>query len=281
MWPTRSAGVRPAPSPRRAAGTPRRLTMTAPVARLHQANVPLWIAWAALAGLAVGIVLWLILGTLGVPGGTTDEDPLTPHTVTVTGLGRVFVAPDVAEVRLGVVIRRATVAEARKEGADATNAVVAALREVGVPETDIQTSMLTLQPVYEYGPNGSAPRIVAYEIRDGLSITVRDLDRVGPAIDGAIEAGATTIDSIDLEIADPISAERTAREEAVRDARGKADALVGAAGARIDDVVSIAESVSTPPWPWRGEAAADDKGTPIMPGVSEVVVTVTIVYGIS
>ncbi len=255
--------------------------MTAPVARLHRAHVPLWIAWAALAGLAVGIVVWLILGTLRFPGGTTVEAPMTPHSVTVTGVGRVFVAPDVAETRLGVLIRRATVAEARKEAADATNAVVAALRGVGVPETDIQTSTLTLQPVYEYGPNGTVLRTLAYEIRNGLTITVRDLDRVGPAIDGAIAAGATTIDSIDLEIADPSSAERQAREEAVRDARGKADILVDAAGTRIDDVVSIAESVSTPPWPWRGEAAVDDQGTPIMPGVSEVVVTVTIIYGIS
>ena len=255
--------------------------MSAPVATLHRAHVPSWIAWAALAGLAVGIVSWLVLGTLRFPGGTTDEARLTPHTVTVTGAGRVFVAPDVAEVRLGVLIRRATVAEARNEAADATNAVVAALRDVGVPEADIQTSMLTLQPVYEYGPNGTALRTVAYEIRNGLTITVRDLDRVGPAVDGAIAAGATTIDSINLVIADPDSAERQAREEAVRDARGKADTLVDAAGARIDDVVSIAESVSTPPWPWRGEAAVDDKGTPILPGVSEVVVNVTIVYEIS
>jgi uncharacterized protein YggE len=255
--------------------------MTATVVRLHRAHVPLWIAWAALAGLAVGIVVWLILGTLRFPSGTTDATLLAPHSVTVTGVGRVFVAPDVAEVRLGVLIRRATVAEARREGADATNAVVAALRAVGVPEKDIQTSMLTLQPIYEYGPDGTALRTVAYEIRNGLTVTVRDLDRVGPALDGAIAAGATTIDSIDLEIADPTSAEGQAREEAVRDARGKADILVDAAGVRIDDVVSIAESVSTPPWPWRGEAAVDAKGTPIVPGVSEVVVTVTIVYGIS
>jgi uncharacterized protein YggE len=47
---------------------------------------------------------------------------------------------------------------------------------------------------------------------------------------------------------------------------------------RIDDVASITESVSTPPWPWRGAAAAGAEGTPIAPGLSEVVVTVTVVY---
>jgi hypothetical protein len=255
--------------------------MTAPTVKFPRA-VPRWrIVWAALAGLVAGMVLWPVYSGFRLPVTSIDGSGPTPHTVTVSGAGRVFVAPDMAEVRLGVLVQRSTVAEVRTEAARAAEAVVAALREVGIPGADIQTSMLTLQPVYEYRADGGTPRIVAYELRNGLTVSVRDLDLIGPAVDKALAAGATTLDGITLEVVDQTAAERQARERAVRDARAKADALVNATGARIDDVVSITESVSSPPWPWRGEAPVDDKGTPIMPGVNEVIVNVTIVYGIS
>jgi uncharacterized protein YggE len=225
--------------------------------------------------------MWPILGSFRAPiAGPTGSSAAAEHTVTVSGTDREFVAPDTAEVRLSVLVQRPTVEDARAEAARAAQGVVAALHDVGIPDADMQTSVLTLQPLYEYRDGATTPRIVAYEIRNGLKVTIRDLDRVGRAIDGALAAGATTLDSVSLDVGDRTAAERQARDRAVRDARAKADTLVSAAGVRIEDVVSITESVSTPPWPWREEAAAGDKGTPIAPGLSEVVVTVTIVYGI-
>lgn len=255
--------------------------MTAPTLPVSRTEPRWWLVWAALAGLVAGIIMWPLFGAIRLPAiGTTDGTGPGAHTVTVTGSGHIFVAPDMAEVRLGLLVQKPTVAEAREEAAEAANAVVAALRDVGIADHDIQTAILTLQPVYDYGSGSRAPRIVGYELRNGWTVTVRDLDKIGPAVDRALAAGATTIDGITLEVADLAGAERQARVQAVRDARGKADSLVGAAGAGIDDVVSITETVSSPPWPWRGEAPSDEQGMPIMPGLSEVVVNVSIVYGI-
>lgn len=109
---------------------------------------------------------------------------------------------------------------------------------------------------------------------------MRNLDLVAPVIDDSLAAGATSLDSVTLRVSDPTSGERQARLAAVADARRKADTLVGAAGTRITGVITISESVSTPPWPWRSEALSDTGGTPILPGLSELVVTVTVVYGL-
>jgi uncharacterized protein YggE len=255
--------------------------MSTPTATFPRTELRWWLVWAVLAGVIVTMIMWPIMGSVRAPtAGTPASNAPAEHTVTVSGTGREFVTPDMAQVRLGVLVQRPTVEEARTEAARAAQGVVAALREVGIPDADIQTSLLTLQPVYEYRDGATTPRIVAYEIRNGLKVTIRDLERVGRAIDGALAAGATTLDSVSLDVGDRTAAERQARDRAVRDARAKADTLVSAAGVRIEDVVSITENVSTPPWPWQGETAAGDEGTPIAPGVSEVVVTVTVVYRI-
>ncbi len=96
----------------------------------------------------------------------------------------------------------------------------------------------------------------------------------------AIAGGATTVDGITFAVADPAPLEREAREAAVADARAKADTLVRAAGTSITGVVSIAESVATLPWTWRDGMAAGPAGTPILPGTTEISVSVSMVYGL-
>ena len=247
-----------------------------------RAGTRTWLIIAAVAGLAFGLaagpVLALAIGPRAPLLVTTDEQP-REHTISVTGSGRIFLVPDVAEIRLGVVVQRPKVKDARAAAAEAMNGVIDALRKAGIADRDIRTSTLSLQPVYEYRTDGGAPRIVGYELRNGLTVTVRDLDAIGPAIDDAMAAGATTLDQLTFSLADPSAGERQAREAAMADARGRADTLARAAGVKITGVVSISESVSTPPWPWReGEGAGVEDGTPIMPGVNEVVVSVSVVY---
>ena len=230
-------------------------------------------------------ILVLAVGAWGVFGGgirfpaavTQVTDGPTTHTVSVSGTGRVFLTPDLAEVRLGVLVQRSTVGAARDAAATAMNGLIDALRKVGIRDADIKTSTLSLQPIYETKSDGTAPRIVGYELRNGVIATIRNLELVGPAVDGAVAGGATTIEGIIFRVADSTAAERQAREAAVLDARQKADTLVRAAGTRITGVISISESMVSPPWTSR-TAAAESPGTPILPGTTEVDVSVSIVY---
>jgi uncharacterized protein len=209
------------------------------------------------------------------------DDTTREHTISVAGEGHGFIVPDVADLRLGVVARGATVAAARADAASAMTAVIKALRDAGIAEADIQTTTFSLQPVYS-DPNGGTPRITGFEIRNAVKATVRDLDKAGPAIDEALKAGATTFDSLDLRVSDETAAERRAREAAVADAKAKADVLAAAAGTRIVGVASISESVGQPPYPYRdfgvAAGAAKDSSTPVAPGTSDLVVSVAVVY---
>lgn len=209
----------------------------------------------------------------------------TPRTISVSGTGRVSVEPDLADLRLGVSVTTRTVEQARATSAASMTRVLETLTVLGIARRDIQTSNLSLSPVYDYSADANPPRLTGYSLTNTVAVTIRDLLSVGKAIDGALEAGATSFDSIAFRVEDPSAAEQQARAAAVADARAKADTLGAAAGVSIGDVVAISESGAPTPFPiFRQEMAmmaARDAATPIQTGTNEVAVTVVVTYLIS
>jgi uncharacterized protein YggE len=207
-------------------------------------------------------------------------DPNQTGAIVVSGTGRVAVDPDLAELRLGVAISRETVAEARSEAAATMAAILTAVRGTGVAERDIRTSMVSVQPRYDYR-DGTAPAPVGYDLANVVEVTVREIASVGDVIDGSLRAGATSLDGLAFRVADPSGPEAAARTEAVADARAKADVLAAAADLRVAGVVDIVEGGGPPSFPLAKAARmslAADSGTPIAVGTAEIAVTVTVTF---
>lgn len=241
------------------------------------------VRWAA-AGLATGLLVATIAGPLLSPRPilALDPPPGGQHTISVSGMGRVLLSPDIADLRLGVTITAATVEAARAGNAAAMTAVIASLKANGIVDRDIQTTILSLSPVYDWAANTTPPKLIGYTLTNTIAVTIRDLDAVGEAIDDALDAGATSLDSISFRVEDQTAAETRAREAAMADAKAKAKTLASAAGVAIVGVVSISESVAPVPYPiYYGEmagAAARDASTPVQAGTNEVSVTVSVTY---
>lgn len=240
--------------------------------------------WLAAGALAAVLVIALAAPSFG-PRSTLAVDPTAQapeHTITVTGMGRVMVAPDVADIRIGVQVTKPTVKEARDAAAASMTKVVAALKAAGIADKDIQTSILSLQPAYEYPPGGGQGKLTGYTLTNVVSATVRDLERVAEAVDGATSAGATTVDGISFRVEDPASAEAQARTAAMDQAKAQAQQLATAAGVAITGIASISESSSAPvPIPYAPSAkaaGAAELATPIQVGTNEVDVSVTVSY---
>ncbi|MEO6350143.1 MAG: SIMPL domain-containing protein [Candidatus Limnocylindrales bacterium] len=201
--------------------------------------------------------------------------------IVVSGEGRLAVAPDVADLRLGVSVSRLTVAEAREDAARTMEQILGAVAEAGIAKRDVRTSLLSVQPRYEYRDN-QPPRLSGYELANVVEVTVRDLARLGDAVDGTLKAGATSMDGLSFRLADPSPAEREARMLAMVNARSRADVLAEAAGVRITGVESILEGGSMPqPRPFaKAERMmmAADTSTPVETGSLEVAVQVTVSY---
>ena len=236
------------------------------------------IAVTAAAALLLGVIIGPIVSgrsTIAADATTAPE-----HTVSVYGAGDVSVAPDVADIVVGVSLQRPTVAGAQSAAATAMAAVVAAVKKDGVDDKDIVTINLSLSPVYDYS-NGSAPKLVGQQFTNTVKATVRNLKSVAAVLDDAIAAGATTVGGISFRLNDPKMAQSQARALAMADARAKADALTSAAGVSIKGVASITETtVQTAPVPMSYAAldAAAKVSTPIQTGTTDIVVQVSVAY---
>jgi len=203
-------------------------------------------------------------------------------TIVVSGTGRVAVEPDVADLRLGVSITRPTVEAARADAARAMDAILAAVDGAGVPRGDVRTSLLSVQPRYDYR-DGRAPTLTGYELANVVEVSVRDLAKLGEVVDRTLEAGATSMESLSFRVAEPAPAEREARVRAMDAARARADVLAEAAGLSIVGVSDIVEGAAArPPIPFpkaeRMALAAADVATPVEAGSLEVAVTVNVTY---
>ena len=244
-----------------------------------------WMSIAAVAALAVGLLAGPALAAVIAPRpypvttGAASDQPIE-HTISVAGSGKVTVIPDMATIRLGVVVERKTAKDAREAAAAAMTKVVDAVRRLGIADKDIATANVSLNPVYDYPTNATA-KIRGYQLNNTITITVRDLDKLSDVLDNGVTAGANSVDGISFDVADRAAAEANAREAAVKDAKAKADTLANGLGVRITGVASVSESVSTPVWysPEYGAVAADRAAeTPVLPGSTDVVINVQVSF---
>jgi hypothetical protein len=211
------------------------------------------------------------------PVAGAQEEP--PRRITVTGEARVEAAPDLASISAGVQSEALQAADALSATGEAMRAVLAAIAAQGVAEADVQTSQLSVDPLWEDGGEGRQPRVRGYAASNVATVRVRDTARLGALIDAVGAAGANRVFGISFEIADPAAQLADARRQAVADARAKAELLAAAAGVALGPVLSIREGGEPGPSPMmaRAEMAMD---TPIAAGVVGVVARVEIVYAI-
>jgi len=219
----------------------------------------------------------------GPAAGAPTTDTPAAHTITVSGSGKITVVPDVARIYLGVTVTKPTVKAARQAGAQAMTDIIAAVKALGVAEADIQTTNVSLNP--QYG-SGSAPKVVGYQINEQIEVTVRDLDRAGDVVDAATAAGATNVNGISFELADPVKAMNDARAAAVVASRASAQAMASAGNVSLGAVVSITDATQSSPIYYgfgglKGAAAIPDVATPVQPGTQDLSATVTVVFEIS
>ncbi len=211
---------------------------------------------------------------------TTKSD-----TFTVTGEGKVTVAPDVAVIQAGVQEQAATVKQAQDKLNASLNAIATAVKKLGISEKDIKTSQYSIYPTYDY--TAGKQKITGYQASSNLTIKVRELDRANSVIDAATANGANQVGGISFQVDDPSIAENEARQKAVEQAKKKATDAARIAGFSLGRVINYQENTGGQPRPMPMYAQADAvmnkeavPPTQVEPGTNEVTITVTLSYDI-
>jgi len=227
------------------------------------------------------IPIVIALFALTACSNTVSANPPQPNTISVSGTGTAKGSPDIATVNIGVMNRNDDPAKAVSENNSKMNAIMGAVKELGVDAKDIQTTNFSIHAEQHYDQKGRITN-VTYVANNSVSITVRDLNKVGDVLGKSVSNGANSINGVNFGVSDPEKLQTQARDKAMANAKAKAEQMAKAAGTTIDKVMTISENIyEVAPQPLaRGLAvsAADVSPVPVSAGQFEVTIQVSVVY---
>jgi len=234
--------------------------------------------------------LTLVLAVVGLSGCTSKISNVQLDSqqkgIWVTGTGEVTVVPDIATLRLGIAAEAATVAEAQSQAVESMDKVMKALTDNDVAEKDIQTQYFNIRQVTKWDRVKEEETVIGYRVTNMVTAKIREVDKAGTIIDAVAEAGGdlTRIDGIRLSVDEPSAYYEAARQEAMADAKAKAEHLAELGEVSLGKPTYISEGISTPYPVYRGvkveEAIPSAVPTPISPGEQEISLTIQVIYAI-
>ena len=188
-----------------------------------------------LIAIAIGLSLVAAVGCGKKQNRTTK--------VTVSGEAMTKVEPDAAVIVLSVVTQNAQAITAQQTNARKSEAVANAIKNTAGTNAEIKTSDYSLQPQYDYRDN-RLPKIVGYDARNSVIVTMSDLKNVGAVIDAASSAGANSVDNVSFILRQTSPARGQAVSDATHQAMNKAQSIAQALGGRVLRVVEENESAT-------------------------------------
>jgi uncharacterized protein len=204
-----------------------------------------------------------------------------PPAISVTGEATISAPPDLAHIDAGVASDGKTAREASEANNAAMAKVLAALKGAGMDEKDFQTSRLSLQPQYAPNRTGASP-IVGYRASNRVTIRLRDETKVAGVIDTLVGAGANDIGGVSFSVSQTSKLLDDIREQAVADARRKAEIYAKAAGVTLGAPLSISEAGAAIPL-FRAKVAGAPMAaapTPIAQGEETLSLSVNVTWAI-
>jgi len=204
------------------------------------------------------------------------------NAISVGGMGKVFVKPELANISIGVESRAKTAGEASGQNKRDMNQVMSSLKAMGIKDEDIQTTDYSIYPDIRYNEK-EGEKIIGYVARNMVQVKVRGLDKIGDILDKVTDAGANAIHGIRFTVEDPSQYKDEARKLAVADAKSKAEKLAKSANVRLGTLLSLREEYRPGEYYMyeeRAEMAGDMGGAPISAGQLMIMVNVQMQYEI-
>lgn len=230
------------------------------------------------------MIVAVLVGLAAAFTGSAVAQEAPPQSLTVSGFGQAFGAPDIAHVQMGVQVTNEDVLAAFDDANTRMQAVLDALREAGVEDRDLQTTGLYMYQESIFDPQTGAPSDNSlYRVGNTVNVTVRDITQVSAIINAGVEAGANNINSLTFGIADQTELEDEARAAAVEDARARAQKLADLAGVTLGSpTIIIEENLIGIPLPLAADRAFGGAASvPVEEGQLSVNLTVRVTFSIS
>jgi uncharacterized protein len=143
--------------------------------------------------------------------------------MTVTGNGEIDAQPDYVEIQIEVRTQGEDVSQAQQQNAAIMNRVINSLLALNIPRENIQTTVYTISPNYDYIEGRQVFR--GYEVQNAITVKITDISQAGLVIDTAIQNGANHVSAIQFKIEDSDAYYQTALNLALVNAIAKAKSM--------------------------------------------------------
>lgn len=235
--------------------------------------------------IVVTVVMLALLVSACAPTAVNSSGQPVVRTLSVSGNGQAYLAPDIAYIYIGVHTEKLTAAEAVAENTEQTQKLIQAIRDFGIEEKDIRTTNFSIWPMDRFDPATGAPSgEKIYAVDNTVYVTIRDLEKLGDLLDTAVQAGANTVNSVQFDVEKKDEALKQARIDAMKNAETQAKELAEAAGLSLGEVQSI--NFVDNQYPifdgkgGGGGVASEAAAVPIQPGQLTFTVSVNVTYEI-
>lgn len=231
------------------------------------------LAYATIMVLSVFIFSACEEETIILPGEQQNQ-------LRVVGTAKATETPDIATTQIGVQTFNREVEPAVAENNRIAEAIIGAMRQQGIDEKDIKTTNFSIYPQRNW-QNGGQGEITGFQVDNMISVTIRNLNIVGKALQAAINAGANNVYGLNFGIDDTETLKRELRLKAIEDARKQAEDIASAAGVELGKIITINDvSYSIPSARVDYDKAAAESAVPIQAGDLDITVQVEIVFSI-
>lgn len=239
--------------------------------------------------IAIAILLGsTLIGSITAFGvaGARDTGKDT-STLLVTGIGMVKAKPDKYRVDLTITTIEKLARDAQQNNDKKANAVIDAIKKMGIKEEQIITTGYWLNPVYKWNPETNENILNGYQASYSLNVTATDLKKISEVIDTATSNGVNQIGGISFDIANKEEFQNEALKLAMRDAKKKAEIALGEYGKTIFAINTITLNSNQMPMPLMNQMQANKSydnaqggvAPDIMSGPLEFTVTVNVEFG--
>lgn len=210
-----------------------------------------WLSLAVLGFLALFLAAATVY-ELKSAGAIDSGRPVT-NSIMVSGKGEAVAIPDIATFSFSVTKEAKTAPEAQKLATDISNKMFEVIKKDGVDDKDVKTTNYSLYPKYDYTqtpcpaiyPSNCQPSkeiLKGYEISQTFEVKVRDIAKAGQIVADVTAVGATNINGPTFGVDKEDDVIAKARNEAIANAKSKAEAIAKGLGVRLVRIVSFNEN---------------------------------------
>jgi hypothetical protein len=177
-----------------------------------------------------------IIALVSVASASAQINPPPPQ-ISLTGSAEVKVAPDEIRLNVAVETRSETLDPARVENDEKIAAALSFLKQTGVPDKDVKTDFISVQP--DYDNNRSRVKPVAYIVRKGIEVRLTNIVSFQSVLTGLLTNGINVVDGVDFRTTQLRKYRDQARAMAIRAAKEKAEALTSELGVKLGQPSNI------------------------------------------